>query len=78
MADFIKPLLGIIVIAVGVSITLLGIYVTAQMSLFGFISTIVLLFVGAGTCEIGYIIVTGGDLHESFLFKVFVNFSTKQ
>ena len=78
MTDFIKPLLGIVITLIGASVVLFGVGFAAQMSLLGFIGMIIFLFLGAGICEVGYIIVISGDIHESFLFKFFACFTTKQ
>ncbi len=78
MTEFIKPLVGVIIIAIGISISLLGINLVIQMSMLSFVGAIALIFLGAGTCEIGYAVVTGGDIHESFLFKLLTNLGIKQ
>ena len=77
MTDFIKPLLGIVIALIGASVVLFGVGLATQMSLIGFIGMIIFLFLGAGTCEVGYIIVISGDIRESFLFKFFANFNTR-
>jgi hypothetical protein len=79
MTDFIKPLIGIIIATIGVSIVLLGVGLfTGGMNIFSFIGTMALLFLGTGISEVGYLIVVGGDVHESFIFRLVADLRTRQ
>jgi hypothetical protein len=79
MGDFIKSLIGIVIMAFGIGIILFGIgLLIGNGSVVSVLGAFLAFGFGAEICQLGFIVAQGGDIHETFILRLLSNLYTKQ
>jgi len=79
MRDFIKPLAGAIVMALGISVILFGIgLLISGGNVLSTLGAFLSFVIGAEICQLGYVMTQGVNIRETFILRIFNNLNMRQ